>query len=86
MKRWIVPRYIFTPDAVSEFQSQDPDEQTRQWELFWRLSARDVADPYRLKALEDERDAAAFLSALTRLGSARFLRHIHSVISIKTDS
>ena len=35
---WIALRYVMTPDAEAAFQQADPDEQLRQWELFWRLS------------------------------------------------
>lgn len=37
-ERWMAPRYIFTDDGEKEFDRADPDEQNRQWELFWRLS------------------------------------------------
>ncbi len=37
-ERWMAPRYIFTEDGEKEFDRADPDEQNRQWELFWRLS------------------------------------------------
>ena len=51
--------------------------------LYWRLSTRDAADPYRRKALADEADAAAFLRNLTQLGPTRFLQQIKRKIAIK---
>ena len=38
LDRWLTPRYVFTPDAEEEFKRADPQERTRRWELFWRLS------------------------------------------------
>ena len=35
---WMSPRYVFTPDGVSAFDSAPPEERERQWELLWRLS------------------------------------------------
>lgn len=35
---WTTPRYVFTPDAVDEFNDAPPDERERRFELLWRLS------------------------------------------------
>jgi hypothetical protein len=37
-QEWTSPRYIFTPDAVRDFNGASPEERERQFELFWRLS------------------------------------------------
>ena len=40
--------------------------------LYWRISARDADDPYRLKTLQTESSAAPFLACLNRLGRSGF--------------
>jgi hypothetical protein len=37
-ERWLTPLYIFTPGAEKDFKHLEPDEQSREWDLFWRLS------------------------------------------------
>jgi hypothetical protein len=35
---WTTPRYVFSPDAVDEFNRAPPAERQRSFELLWRLS------------------------------------------------
>jgi Ser/Thr protein kinase RdoA (MazF antagonist) len=44
--------------------------------LYWRLTARDEADTYRQKTLENESDAFEFLVFLSDLGRDAFIRRI----------
>ena len=45
--------------------------------LHWRVAARDVDDPYRIKALAGEATAADFLRDLDVLGRDRFVSQLH---------
>lgn len=47
--------------------------------LYWRLAARDEADPYRQKALAEESGAALFLQRLDVLGRNRFREKLFSI-------
>ena len=47
-ERWLTPRFIFSNDGVDAFETEDPAEQSRLWELFWRFS-----DPLYLVAGND---------------------------------
>jgi Ser/Thr protein kinase RdoA (MazF antagonist) len=44
--------------------------------LWWRLSARDPQDPYRLASQRDESDAGRFLAALDAMGRAGFNKRL----------
>ncbi|MGD8279818.1 MAG: hypothetical protein PVF69_01535 [Gemmatimonadota bacterium] len=35
---WTTPRYVFTPDAVEDFNAAPAEERERRFELLWRLS------------------------------------------------
>ena len=35
---WTTPGYLFTRDRRNDFRREDPDDQSRNWELFWRFS------------------------------------------------
>jgi len=37
-QEWTTPRYIFTPEAMEDFNLASPAERERQFDLFWRLS------------------------------------------------
>ena len=47
--------------------------------LYWRLSAKDADDPYRLKTLEQESGAARFLGLLDDLGRQRFRQKLSNI-------
>ena len=47
--------------------------------LYWRLSATDANDPYRLKTLEQENGAARFLGLLDDLGRQRFAQKLSNI-------
>ena len=47
--------------------------------LYWRLAARDEADPYRQKALAEESGAALFLQRLDALGRNKFREKLFSI-------
>ena len=64
---WTTPHYVFTPDAVEEFNRAPPQERERRFELLWRLSDPlflfDGNDRFtdhfaRLVVAENRRDAA----------------------------
>jgi Ser/Thr protein kinase RdoA (MazF antagonist) len=46
--------------------------------FYWRLAARDKADPYRQKLVEGERDAYGFLQKLSAIGRAAFPDRLRS--------